>query len=249
MLIQRGHFFHMHKLALVGKSIQHSRSPDIYKKLIGTLIQYDLLDYQHPNEIPSVDTLFKEYIGISITSPYKKHFLAQVHLSKMAQKLGAINCLVKRGDEIWGENTDYLAIVEILSRYKNKFGNLAVIILGDGVMSHVTQLALSEQNIDHKVYSRKTCSDLSKLNLKECFDQDFKNSPRPIIINTCAREFIFRGICPENALFWDYNYEFSPHQEAIPKLVHTYVDGMEMLTIQAQCALAFWSATTSLLNY
>ncbi len=68
MLIQRGHFFHMHKLALIGKSIQHSRSPDIYKKLIGTLIQYDLLDYQHPNEIPSVDTLFKEYIGISITN-------------------------------------------------------------------------------------------------------------------------------------------------------------------------------------
>jgi shikimate dehydrogenase len=239
----------MHKLALIGKNIQHSRSPDIYKKLVGPLIQYDLLDYQFTNEIPTAESLFKDYIGISITSPYKKHFLSQVHLSKMAQKLGAINCLVKRGEEILGENTDYLAIVEILSRYKNNYGNLAVIILGDGVMSEVTQIALSELNIDHKVYSRKSHPDLVGLNLQECFDRDFKFSGKPIIINTCAREFIYRGICPQNALFWDYNYEFAPHQEEIPKRVESYVDGMEMLTIQAQLALVFWSATTTLLNY
>lgn len=239
----------MHKLALIGKNIQHSRSPDIYKKLVGSLIQYDLLDYQFINEIPSAESLLKDYIGISITSPYKKHFLSQVRLSKIAQKLGAINCLVKRDDEIWGENTDYLAIVEILSRFKNNYGNLAVIILGDGVMSEVTQTALTELNIDHKVYSRKTHGELTGLNLKECFDRDFKNPAKPIIINTCAREFIYRGICPKNALFWDYNYEFAPHQAEIPALVETYVDGMEMLTIQAQFALVFWSASTSLLNY
>lgn len=239
----------MHKLALVGKKIQHSKSPDIYRKLVGSLIEYDLLDYQSEEEIPRADQLFKEYLGISITSPYKKHFLPQVRLSKMAQKLGAINCLVKRDGEIWGENTDYLAIVEILSRFKSKFGLLSVVILGDGVMSQVTTLALDELNIDHKIYSRKTHPKLSSLNLIDCFNQDFTTQSKPIIINTCAREFVFAGICPKDAIFWDYNYEFAPHQAEIPKLVELYVDGMEMLTIQAQFALVFWSTTTSLLNY
>jgi shikimate dehydrogenase len=245
----QGTIFRMHKLALVGKKIQHSKSPDIYRKLVGSLIEYDLLDYPNEDDIPSAEQLFKEYLGISITSPYKKHFLSQVRLSKMAQKLGAINCLVKRDGEIWGENTDYFAIVEILSRFKSKHGELSVIILGDGVMSQVTTIALEELNIAHKVYARKTHPQLSMLNLVDCFNQDFTTQSKPIIINTCAREFVFAGICPSDAVFWDYNYEFAPHQTEIPKRVELYVDGMEMLTIQAQFALVFWSTTTSFLNY
>ena len=67
----------MIKLALVGKDIQHSRSGEIYRRLLKTDIQYDLLDYENSALIPPAADLFKVYDGISITSPYKKHFLNQ----------------------------------------------------------------------------------------------------------------------------------------------------------------------------
>ena len=233
----------MLKLALVGKNIQHSRSPEVYRKLISHSHEYHLLDYQSVEEIPSALHLLKIYDGISITSPYKKHFLSQVVLTPLAQTLGAINCLVKRGDELWGENTDYLAILEILRRWRVQYKNLAVIILGDGVMSNVTKAALDELQISHVIYSRKSHPKLSNLNLEECFSKDFHAYSKPLVINTCSRDFVFDGICPSGALFWDYNYHFSFHGETLAKKVESYVDGMEMLTLQAQFALAFWSVS------
>ncbi|RPJ71754.1 MAG: hypothetical protein EHM20_14365, partial [Alphaproteobacteria bacterium] len=146
----------MIKLALLGKGIQHSRSPEIYQRLLVNKIQYDLLDYPNSSSIPKVEDLFKVYNGISITSPYKRHFLDQVKLTEQAEKLGAINCIKQSSDGFYGENTDYSAIVEILKKLKSKHNGLRAIILGDGVMSNVTQAALRELEIDFKLYSRKT---------------------------------------------------------------------------------------------
>jgi shikimate dehydrogenase len=243
MFITQERFIRMYKLALVGKNIQHSRSPEVYKKLLGESLEYHLLDYQSANEIPAALELFKSYDGISITSPYKQHFVGEVKLSAVAEKLGAINCLVKRADGIWGENTDYLAIHDILRRTKDQFKNLTVIILGSGVMSRVTELALQELHISYAIYSRKNNQQFDRINLAECFNKEFPAPSTPVIINACAREFVFTGTCPENALFWDYNYNFLPHTETIPKLVATYMDGFEMLNLQARFALAYWSAS------
>lgn len=236
----------MIKLALVGKDIQHSRSGEIYRRLLKTDIQYDLLDYENSALIPSVADLFKVYDGISITSPYKKHFLNQVQLSPQASSLGAINCLRKEAQGFAGENTDYLAIVEILHKLKVKYLDLSVILLGDGVMSRVAQVALEQTGIEYKIFARKITEDLDRLNLTTHFAQTFKAPKQKLVLNTCAREFVFSGLIDQQTIFWDFNYNFIPHSSTLPTNCQFYIDGMEMLELQAGYALSFWSINPSI---
>lgn len=228
----------MNKYALVGKNISHSRSPEMYRKLISPDVKYDLLDYQDDLEIPTAAELLSKYDGINITSPYKKHFLNQVELTPNAKQIGAINCLKSKNGKLYGENTDYLAIVDILKEMQSKYGEIEVIILGDGVMANVAKIALTHLNLNFKVLSRKQTKDFNQLNLIKHFQV---TTARPVVINTCAREFIFDGIIPETALFWDFNYNFAQHSSSIPGKVYKYVDGLEMLERQAFYAVAFWS--------
>ncbi len=228
----------MNNLALVGKNISHSRSPEIYKKLISTNIKYDLLDYQADNEIPTASELLNIYDGINITSPYKKHFLNQVELTSKAREIGAINCLKKNRNKLFGENTDYLAILEILTKMLEDYKELEVVILGDGVMANVTKFALLNLNINFKIFSRKSTTDFYQLDLIKIFNRP---CALPVVINTCSRDFVFNGKIPATALFWDFNYNFDKHSISLPDKVYKYVDGLNMLERQAFYAVAFWS--------
>ena len=233
----------MNKLALVGKDISHSRSPEMYKKLISSNVQYDLLDYQDSLEIPTAIELLKIYDGINITSPYKKYFLNQIELTPIAKKIGAINCLKKYEDKVVGENTDYFAIVEILKALQEKYGEIDVVILGDGVTSNVTKLALDNLNFKFNIFSRRLTNRFDQLNLNEYYHSSKK---LPVVINTCSREYVFNGSIPRNALFWDFNYNFMPHSTSIPDKVYKYMDGLEMLERQAFYAVTFWSSDISI---
>lgn len=228
----------MNRFALIGKNIAHSKSPEIYRRLISPTIKYDLLDYPDNSSIPKLQDLFRLYDGINITSPYKEHFLSDVTLSEKAQSIGAINCLKKTDNAFYGENTDYYAVIEGLNTLFKKYGKMKVSILGDGVMSRVAQLALKDIGHTATVYSRRLTENFNQLNL----DKDFSDiSIRPLVINACSRDFVFEGNLSLNTVFWDFNYNFPPHSTLIPSKVHQYLDGYEMLERQAFYAVAFWS--------
>lgn len=228
----------MNKLALVGKDISHSRSPEIYRKLISISIKYDLLDYQNEFEIPTAEELLIKYDGINVTSPYKKHFLTQVEVSPLAKEIGAINCLKKKNGKLFGENTDYLAILDILKKMQDKYGEIEVVVLGDGVMANVVKLALAHLHLNFSSMSRKKTKDFNQLNLEKSFQNKMA---LPLVINTCAREFIFSGEIPAAALFWDFNYNLDQHSNLLSNKIYKYLDGLEMLERQAFYAVSFWS--------
>jgi shikimate dehydrogenase len=236
----------MKKLALVGKNIQHSKSPEIYRKILGTNIQYDLLDFEKAEDMPLAKDLLAIYDGISITSPYKKHFLPQIKLTNQAELLGAINCLKLSNGVIYGGNTDFLAIQNIVIEFINKYNNLNIIILGDGVMSDVTRHALAKfDTILFKVFSRKTVEQFDRLNLIDTFQLNFLNGNQKLVINTCSRDFVFKGLIDRKTIFWDYNYSFSQQLPLVSAFVNQYIDGMPMLELQARYALSFWSDITN----
>lgn len=228
----------MIRLALIGKNIKHSLSPSIYKRIFGERLAYDLLDFQDEKDIPAVEALFKVYAGINITSPYKKHFLNDIELTANAAALGAVNVLKKTEGKIIGENTDYLAILDLLGRYQKVYGPLSVALLGDGVMASVTEVALKKLNIKYTNYSRKKTADFNQLNLETALP--LVKEETLLVINTCAREFVFKGKLPKQSLFWDYNYDFPPHKHLSDEIL-LYTDGKEMLELQAEYAVAFWS--------
>lgn len=225
----------MIKLALVGKNISHSRSPEIYRNFLGNEINYSLLDFNNQSDIPSAEKLLKEFDGISITSPYKKHFINEIQLVDDAIHLQAVNCLRKNKKIIEGINTDYLAVQILLKDFFRKYKKLDVLILGDGVMSSIVQSALDKLNKNYKVFSRKLNLEFSKISLVDHVAND-----NLLIINTCSRDFIYTGKLDKRIIFWDFNYNSPENFDYISKNC-TYVDGLSMLTLQAEYALRFWS--------
>ncbi len=225
----------MINLALVGREIAHSRSPEIYQKLLKK-VSYKLLDYQERNSIPDLKNLFEKYdlLGLNITSPYKSHFFDQVNVANTSfKKLGLINCIKKVDKGFLATNTDFLAVREILDRFIEE-GYKHFVLLGNGAMAKITLNILDKLcldfNISYLQYFRKKNGPIDEL--------DFKNESingKMLIINSCSRNFVFRGTLPKNSYFWDYNYSHIPHQRQFKN----YIDGYELLLLQGIYALKF----------
>jgi shikimate dehydrogenase len=227
----------MISLALIGKDISHSQSPKMYKKLLTKEHEYTLLDFKKESEIPSLEKIFSQHQGLSITSPYKRHFLDKVQMDESINPLNAINCIKKGPDGTFeATNTDFLAVQSILSKLEEKYGKLDVVLLGDGAMSFITQKILLKKNIQFKVFSRKTVDDLENLFLSSSSD-----GKTLLVINSCARTFVFQGQVPKDSIFWDFNYDFLPHKQRLSSLCQSYLDGIEMLELQAKFAIEFWN--------
>lgn len=226
------------KLGLIGKNISHSRSPAIYQKLLGNCLQYDLLDVPDHDSLPSLELLAKSYQGINITSPYKTAYLSQVVINDSAVKhLGSINTLKFDEKGVSATNTDLIAVRAILQNLILRFSKIHLILLGSGVMANLTQILAAENSLSVDQLSRRTQSNLSKLDLSPFEKMGHQN----VVINACAREFVFSGEISSESIFWDYNYNFIPHQNTLPFKVKEYHDGQEMLFLQAEAALEFWN--------
>jgi len=135
-------------------------------------------------------------------------------------------------------NTDYQAIEEIVDGFSGEYKELFLVILGDGVMSEITQKLLEVKDIPFVVFSRKQDLDFKNLDIPSKIGTI---SGQVIIVNSCSRGFQFCGVLSNSYLFWDYNYSFLPHSESLPSKVLKYVDGLSMLKLQAKYAINFWN--------
>lgn len=227
------------KLALLGYPIAHSLSPSLYREFLGDKLEkYDLLEIKDPLLVPGISMLAEKYDGLSITTPYKKHFFKDVVVtSPIVNELRAINTISFRKSGFYGTNTDVVAVQKILLNMKKDFPDLQLIILGDGVMARVTLLVARSLQIAFQQFSRKKGDSVETLDLSE------PSEHQTVIINSCSREFVFKGQLHPSQIFWDYNYSFKPHQITLPSQVKSYIDGQEMLRLQALAAIEFWSAT------
>lgn len=236
MLSRLARFFHMIDLCLVGKNISHSKSQSMYEKMLQTTIKYTLYDITDEKELPSLDELLNKHQGMSITTPYKKSYLNQVFFEERMPRPEAINCICRVGEKYLATNTDFLAIKEIFNRdFYQRVEK--IIILGDGVMSKLTQAFFDSVGVRYQVLARSKGDDLNQLNVQG----------RPetyLLINSCARAFVFHGKIKNTDHFWDYNYSL-PHHQGL-KSICNYHDGIELLELQARHALNFWKRNKAL---
>lgn len=225
----------MHKLALIGQNISHSRSQEMYQSILKEEVDYTLLDITDPHQLDLL-ALFEKYEGISITAPYKKSYLESVFLTDEIKQLGAINCLRKINQRIEATNTDYLAIEKKLKYYVEQYESLEFVILGDGAMSFVTLKALEKLQLKAKIVARSNHLLYVDVDLGNFFEiADAKH----IVINACSRNFIFQGNIEPDVIFWDYNYALLDHYNYLDSKC-CYIDGAELLKSQAAYALEFW---------
>ncbi len=223
------------RLALIGKGISHSKSKQMYEKLLGRELDYTLLDINLEENLPSLAELFSSFHGVSITTPYKQSYMNSIIPSSAAKAIGAINCLAKKEQGFYAENTDYLAVKEALVKKLKIHPRLKVVIIGSGVMSNVVVLVCQELNISFELFSRKSNPDFKA----RTFNHTDSFFPL-LLINCCNREFVFNNVISGNIHFWDLNYNYPPHDFIRNKVEH-FEDGLGLLERQAYFALQFWS--------
>lgn len=221
----------MFNLALIGEDLSHSKSKEVYKKILGESVNYTYLEYSSAELIPNLTDLILDFDGISITSPYKSNVFHLVSTTSDIQRLKSVNCIALKNGVLKGTNTDYLACLEILKQYI-KDGIESVLVTGDGSMSIVIQRICYNLKLKYRITSRK----IDRFALLKNNLSDYN-----LVINTCARSFDLSSIkYINNQKIWDLNYDQSYFVRIKDRYGDLYTDGSELLYLQAKFACKYW---------
>ncbi len=137
---------------LLGHHLTHSYSPQIHSHL--GEYDYRLFDIT-PEELEAF-LKSRDFDGINVTIPYKKAVISYCDaLSPQAERLGAVNTIVKTKDgRLIGHNTDYFGFSFLLAKAKLSVAGKKVLILGSGGAAATVQAVLQAQNAQTVIISR-----------------------------------------------------------------------------------------------
>lgn len=225
------------RFALIGKGIAHSKSPDIYRALMNKEIDYSLLDCANVKDLGPLKEVLRKYPRVSVTAPHKKAcYQLCDHASKLAQEVEAVNALVLGEEEIIGENTDALAVKDILFE---DFSDVSqILLLGDGAMARVVKTVAQEKtsliNLSRKL------GNLEKINTFVS-----KLESNSLVLNACSRDYKLEFKSSKSLKIWDLNYSVPHNANFAKQNGHQYIDGEGLLIRQARYALSFWNSYIS----
>ena len=160
------------KYGLLGRKLGHSYSPQIHSRLGD--YSYTLFE-KEPEEI---ENFLKngDFTGINVTAPYKQTVIAFLdELSALAQRLGAVNTIVRRDGKLIGHNTDYFGFLTMVRKSGLDVGGKKVLVLGSGGASHTATAVLQELGSQVTVISRSGENNYRNLHL---------HSDAAVIVNT-----------------------------------------------------------------
>ena len=129
------------KCGLLGRKLGHSFSPQIHSHLGN--YSYDLFQ-REPEELE--DFLKRgDWDSINVTIPYKKDVIPFLdELSPIAEKLGAVNTIVRRDGRLIGHNTDYFGFLTMVQTSGLEVTGKKVLVLGTGGASRPVVAVLEE---------------------------------------------------------------------------------------------------------
>ena len=117
------------KYGLIGEHLPHSYSKIIHE-LLGEYT-YDL----HPLAPEELDGFMRRraFDAINVTIPYKQAVIPYLdYVDPQAQAIGAVNTVVNRQGKLWGYNTDFYGLQELITATAGPLEGKHVMILGTG---------------------------------------------------------------------------------------------------------------------
>lgn len=139
------------KTGLLGRKLGHSYSPQIHRELGG--YSYCLFE----KEPEDVEEFLKngDFSAINVTYPYKRTVMPYCKLSPVAEKIGAVNTIVRQPDgSLLGHNTDYFGFCSMVKRSGLNPAGKKCLVLGSGGASATAVTALKEMGAQVVVISR-----------------------------------------------------------------------------------------------
>lgn len=124
----------------IGEHLAHSFSKEIHARLQGYL--YEL----KPIPMGELDAFMtaRDFRAVNVTMPYKQavmSYLAQI--DPTAAAIGAVNTVVNRDGALWGYNTDFGGLRDLICRTGIQVAGKKVLILGTGGTSN-TAMAVAK---------------------------------------------------------------------------------------------------------
>ena len=114
---------------LIGEHLGHSFSKEIHNRIA----DYDyILKEIEPCKLTDFITA-REYKGLNVTIPYKQAVIELLdYVDEAALDIGAVNTIVNRDGRLYGYNTDYLGMRELILNNGMDLQDATVLILGSG---------------------------------------------------------------------------------------------------------------------
>lgn len=161
------------KCGLLGRKLGHSYSPQIHS-FLGDYA-YRLFE-KEPEELESF-LKNGDFHGLNVTVPYKKSVVPFCkELSQVADKLGAVNTIVRRPDgSLIGHNTDYYGFHQMVRQSGLSPAGKKVLILGSGGASATAAAVMQELGANVIIISRSGENNYTNLAM---------HSDAAIIVNT-----------------------------------------------------------------
>jgi len=140
-------------IGLIGHPLKHSISPYFQQAALNYYqldIRYEAWETDPAQLQDIVNDLRKpQNVGANVTVPYKEAVLPLLdEVDDLASSIGAVNTIIKKGDELLGFNTDAYGFIEAL----DKEGHLdpegkRVVILGAGGVARAVGFVLVQRKV------------------------------------------------------------------------------------------------------
>jgi len=252
------------RYAVFGNPIKHSKSP-IIQLAFAQQTQQSIVytaEYIEKSEFRKATTLFFQSLGkgLNITVPFKlEAFEYADTLTPRAQKAQAVNTLIKKGNQIIGDNTDGIGLItDITKNQQWTIKNKRILILGaGGAVRGILEPLLNEQPA-HVVITNRTLEKAEQLanafsidgSISACSYNDLiQEQSFDIIINGTSASL--QGELPElptqlldsSCHCYDMMYDKEPTvfmQWAIKNGAQAASDGLGMLVCQGAESFFQW---------
>ena len=169
------------KYGLIGERLGHSFSKEIHERIGKYEYEPKELNEQEFHEFMQK----KDFKAINVTIPYKEKVIPYLHyISPEASKIKAVNTIVNKNGLLYGYNTDYLGLKEMISHFNIDVKDKNVMILGTGGTSKTSYNVLKDLNAKSITFvSRKKTNDCITYDEIDCYCKDCE-----ILVNTTPVE-------------------------------------------------------------
>ena len=134
-------------IALIGHPVAHSISPALQQAALGEVgidARYEAWDVPPDELSQAVERLRSAAVlGANVTVPHKVELLRRAdRLDAIAERVGAVNTIVRRGGQLHATNTDVVGVVRALRDADVAIEGLEAVLLGAGGAARAVVAAL-----------------------------------------------------------------------------------------------------------
>lgn len=165
------------KYGLIGEKLSHSFSKEIHGFLAD--YEYEIVEIARDG----LDSFMKkkDFVAMNVTIPYKEAVIPYLdYISDQAKEIGAVNTVVNKDGKLFGYNTDFSGMADLINYAKVNVSGKKVLITGTGGTSK-TALAVADALGAKEICVVSRSAKDGAITYDEAYE---KHSDAEIIINT-----------------------------------------------------------------